>query len=59
MCVCVLADLPGRLVATCTTSTCTMKLERFDKNRTRGKSNFKNEFLEMVLKLFEETIIYE
>ena len=52
----VLADLPGRSVAT--TSTCMTKLERFDAIRTRGKSNFKNEFLEMLFQLLEETIIY-
>ena len=45
--VCVLANLPGRSVAT--TSMGRMKLERFDKIRTRGKRNFENEFLEMVL----------
>ena len=38
----VLADLPGRSVAT--TSTCMMKLERFDKIKTRGKSYFENKF---------------
>ena len=50
---CVLADLPGRSVAT--TNTCTTKLERFDEIRTRNKSNLENEFLEMVL---GEIIIY-
>ena len=45
--VCVLADLPGRSVPT--TSTCTTKLERFDRKiRTRGKRNFEKELLEMV-----------
>ena len=53
--VCVLADLPGRSVAT--TSTCTTKLERFDEIRTRSKSNFENEFLEMVFQFLGETII--
>ena len=38
----VLADLPGRSIAT--TSTYTMKLECFDKIRTRGKSDFENKF---------------
>ena len=52
----VLADLPGRSVAT--TCTCTTKLERFDKIRTCSKNNFENEFLEMVYQLLEEIIIY-
>ena len=52
----VLADLPGRLIAT--TSTYTTKLERFDEIRTRGKSNFENELLEMVFQLLEEINIY-
>ena len=42
-----LADLPGRSVAT--TSTYMTKLERFDEIKTRGKSNFENKFLEIVL----------
>ena len=42
----VLADLPGRSVAT--TSTYTTKLERFDEIRTCGKCNFDNEFLETI-----------
>ena len=54
----VLADLPGHLIATCTTSTYTTKLERFDEIGTRGKSNFESEFLEMVSQLLEEIIIY-
>ena len=54
--VCILADSPGRLVAT--TSTCTAKLERFDEIGTHGKSNFENEFLEMVFQLLEEIIVY-
>ena len=54
--VCVLADLPGHLVAT--TSMYTMNLERSDEIRTRGKSNFENEILEMVFQLLEEIIIY-
>ena len=55
--VCVLADLPGRSVAT--TSTCMTKLERFDgKIRTRGKSNFEKELLEMVFQLLEEINIH-
>ena len=53
---CILADLPGRSVATA--STCMMKFKRFDEIKTRSKSNFKNEFLEMVFQLLEETIIY-
>ena len=53
---CILADLPGRSVNT--TSTCTTKLERFDEIRTRSKSFFKNEFLEMVFQLLEKIIIY-
>ena len=48
--------LPGRSVAI--TSTCTMKLEHFDKVRTRTKCNFENKFLEMVSRLLEEIIIY-
>ena len=44
--VCALADLPGRSVAT--TNTCTTKLEHFDEIRIHGKSNFEDEFLEMV-----------
>ena len=54
--VCVLADLQCSSVAT--TSTCTTKLERFDKIRTRGISNFKNKFLEMAFQLLGEIIIY-
>ena len=42
----VLADIQGRSIAT--TSTYTTKLERFDEVRTHRKSNFQNEFLEMV-----------
>ena len=34
------------------------KLECFDGIRTRGKSNYENEFLEMVFQLLEEMIIY-
>ena len=41
-----LADIPGHSIATIRTYM--MKLERFDENRTRGVSNFENEFLEMV-----------
>ena len=52
----VLADLPGHLIAA--TTTCTTKLERFDEIRTRGKSNFKNEILEMDFQLLEEIINY-
>ena len=52
----VLADLPGRSIAT--SSTYTTKLERFDEIRTPGKSNFENEFIEMVFQLLEEIIIY-
>ena len=51
----VLADLPGHSIAT--TSTYATKLECFDEIRTRGKSNFENEFLEMVFQLLEELII--
>ena len=54
--VCALADLQGRYVAT--TSKCTTKLEHIDEIKTRGKSNFKNKFLEMVFQFLEETIIY-
>ena len=54
--VCVLADLPGRSAAT--TSMCTMKLERFDEIRTRGKNHFENEFLQMVFRLLGGIIIY-
>ena len=54
--VCILADLPGRSVAT--TSTCTTKLEHFDQIRTRGKSNFENKLLETVFQLLEEIIFY-
>ena len=56
MCVSVLADLPGCSVAT--PSTYTTKLEHFDEIRTPGKSNFKNEFIEMVFQLLEEIIIF-
>ena len=42
----VLADLQGRLIVT--TSTYMTKLEYFDEIRTRGKSNFENQLLEMV-----------
>ena len=41
----VLTDLPGRSVAT--TSAYTTKLESFDEIRTRGKSNFESELLEL------------
>ena len=47
MCVSILADLPGRSVTT--TSTCTMKLECFNKIRTHGKINFENKFLAIFL----------
>ena len=40
--VCILADLPGHSVAT--TSTCMMKLKRFDEIRTRGKITLKTNF---------------
>ena len=49
MCVCILADLLGRSVAT--TNTCTTKLDRSDEIRTCSKSNFENKFLEMVFQL--------
>ena len=54
--ICVLADLPGRSVAT----TCkrTKKLERFDEIRTRGKNDFENKFLKLVFQLSQEIIIY-
>ena len=52
----VLADLPGRSIAT--PSMYTMELERFDEIKTCGKSNFENKFLEMVSQVLEETIIY-
>ena len=54
MCVCKMADLPGRLVAF--TSTCTTKLDRFGGIKTCGKSNFENVFLEVVSQLPEEII---
>ena len=34
------------------------ELECFDEIRTRGKSNFKNEVLEVVFQLLVEVIIY-
>ena len=49
-----MADLPGHLVAI--TSTCTMKLERFDEIGIRDKRNLQNKFLEMVFQLLEEII---
>ena len=49
-------DLPGHLVAI--TSTCTMKLERFDEIGIRDKRSFENEFLEMTFQLLEEIINY-
>ena len=52
----VLADLPGRLVAT--TSTYTLKLEHFDEIRTPGKSNFENKFLDNIFQILQEIIIY-
>ena len=53
-----MADLPGHQVDI--TSTCMMKLERFDEIGTRGKHSFENKiFLEMVLQFLEEIIIYE
>ena len=52
----VLADLPSCSIAT--TSMYTTKLEHFDEIRTRGKSSFENEFLEMVSQLLEEISIY-
>ena len=51
----VLADIPGRSIATI--STYMAKLECFDENRTRGKGNFENELLEMVFQLLEETTL--
>ena len=51
-----MADLLGRSVAT--TSTCVTKLVRCDEIIARSKSYFKSEFLEMVLQLLEEIIIY-
>ena len=56
MCVHEMADLPGSSGAI--TSTCTAKLEYFDKIRTRGKRNFENELLELVSQLLEEIIVY-
>ena len=50
--VCEMADLPGHLVGI--TSTCTTKLERFNKIKTCGKRYFENEILEMVFQLVEE-----
>ena len=54
----ILANLPGHSIAT--TNTYMMKLEHFDeiKCRTRARSNFENEYLEMVSQLLEEIIIY-
>ena len=52
---CLLANLPGRSVAT--TSMSTMKLEHFDEIRNHGKSNFEKEVLEMVFWLLQELII--
>ena len=51
-----LAELTGHSVAI--TSTCTMKLERFDEIGTRGNRNFENEFLEIVFQFLEGIIIY-
>ena len=56
MLVSVMADLEGSSVLT--TSTYTMKLERFAEIRTHGQSNFENEFLEILFQLLEEIIIY-
>ena len=53
----ILADLPGCSIAT--NSTCTTKLEHFDEIWTHGKSNFGNEFLEMIFQPLEKVIIYE
>ena len=55
MCVCEMADLPGRLVAFI--SMCMTKLECFGEIRTHGKCNFENKFLDMVSQLSEEKII--
>ena len=52
----VLADLPGRSIAT--PSTCKLKLECFDEIRFLGKSNIQNEFLEVLFQLLEEIIIF-
>ena len=54
--VCEMAVLPCRSIAI--TSTCTTKLKCFNEIRTRGKYNFKNEFLEMVSQFLEGIIIY-
>ena len=51
-----ISDLPGHMVAI--TSTCTMKLERFDEIRTRSKCNFENELLEMGSQLLTLRDIY-
>ena len=56
MLVSVLADLPGRSIAT--TSTYTTKLDCCDEIRTSGKSNLENEFLEMIFQLLQQIIIY-
>ena len=56
MCVCEMADLPGRSVAI--TSTCTMKLEHYDEIRTCHKCNFETKFLEIIFQLLEQIIIY-
>ena len=44
-------DLPCHLVAI--TSTCTMKLERFDEIGTQGKRKFEDKHLEMVFQFLE------
>ena len=49
----VFADLPDRSIATCTTSTYMTILKCFDKIRTRGKSNFENDLLEVIFELLE------
>ena len=48
MLVSVLADFPGRSIATTSTYMYTPKLELLDEIRTHGQSNFENEFLEIV-----------
>ena len=55
MCVCEMADVPVCLIAT--TSTCTMKLERFDKIRTPDKRNFENKFLRLFFSFWVNKLV--
>ena len=47
----VMADLPGRSIATTSTYMYTTNWGVFDEIRTRGKSNFENESLDMVFQV--------